>query len=386
MVDRISFSECIHKNSNLIGKKENKSKFLLAYNSKKGWSVKELNFIQLFLRNTFGLYKSTHSSTIFKAWKFEVGQTQKEIDNCIAHICQKQLLKNSLLTKVDSQPQIVTIGNSKISEAEVIGFAEDHRNQEFRKRIIDIINSQAREGDVVLFEGGLLPKLEDPKAKWSGLKKGLELKNWEGSLDDLYSKIASFNVNDKRFLSLIDSYKEALPRDSNYSEGDLKQCKEKLELLCQEFLGLGKALNIPPKSLERPLKLLKSTLEILSTKKIDGKQCSNPEMVAQYIGLHAFSILESYLNMPEAYCTESEKKILYESIIPRNQGMIAGINQSLQQKKRVFVIAGAAHLLPTSVCPTSYIDEITQALKEHRYAIITTPDLYQDAQANGLLL
>jgi hypothetical protein len=46
-----------------------------------------------------------------------------------------------------------------------------------------------------------------------------------------------------------------------------------------------------------------------------------------------------------------------------------------KEEKRVFVVAGAFHLLP--IMDPGYTKEINEALQKQRYAIITTPDLYQ---------
>lgn len=98
MVDRISFSDCMQKNGSLIGQKDHGQKIFLTYSSKKGWDIKKLNTFQLALRKVFGLYKSTHSKTIYKAWKQEAQNTQS-LDKSIAHICQKQLLKDNFIDK-----------------------------------------------------------------------------------------------------------------------------------------------------------------------------------------------------------------------------------------------------------------------------------------------
>lgn len=373
MVNKVSYYVCKQQHEDLIGEKSHGRKILLAYNSQNGWGIKKLNIFQLFLRDVFGLYKSTHSKTIYRAWKREIGQTQA-IDNTIARICQKHLLKNRLVEQylgpvnVNIQKHSVTVGNSDVSGADVICFAENHTDQEFYEKIIKMINRHAHKGDIVLYEGDEVPDLAPTL-----LKKGIGVKNWESNAKAFLYSLPSFIENEKKFKAILKIYEELFPKDS-YTQLDGKAFKNKLDVFRQEIVKLGKSLNVPSEMIQKSMKVL----EVLSNLISQGKNNNDISKLLSIIAIRALAPLENYLLMPESYCTDEERKIIYESIYSRNREMIAIIEQCRKERKRVFVIGGAAHFLRMPETQSrDYTKEIGEALQKHRYAIITPPYMFK---------
>lgn len=151
----MKLTECLVKHNSLIGPVCNglgksrgsffgRTKVMLSFSDKKGWNILKLNLCQLFLRKVFGAYSSTHLNRVTKKIN-EIDLAPNEA------ACQARI--QTLWTK----KKVIGKGNTNLSDAKVICFAETHDDLSFRATIAQTVNAMYRPGDIVLVEGQVAP-------------------------------------------------------------------------------------------------------------------------------------------------------------------------------------------------------------------------------------
>lgn len=156
------------------------SKHLLSVDKNGEWKIRTLNTIQLLLRKIFGCYKDTHLNTIATAWnayQCKHGNVCPELNDKIAQIWAKHH-STPILSPL---AKVVYFGNSKLSDADVIGICQLHSDPKAAKFTAKIITENYREGDVILVEGIDADKMvtADTIPQTLYFPKNAEIQGWE---------------------------------------------------------------------------------------------------------------------------------------------------------------------------------------------------------------
>jgi len=159
-------------------------KYMLSYDKKTGFTIQKLNNSQLLLRTLSGEYKSTHLSGIFI--KLSKLKTTEDVKACHTRI------HNFWVNKY-----VIGLGNSELSKAKLICFAETHEDLALRAYMRYLINHSYEEGDIILVEGVKASRVGPTNDPWTQkIKPGCIVRGWEGEeLDNLLNSPAQQKSN-----------------------------------------------------------------------------------------------------------------------------------------------------------------------------------------------
>jgi hypothetical protein len=342
----MKLNECLNKYKEILGHEYSNlgkktgfgcggRKVMLAYSKKHGWSVKKLNILQLFFRNFLGAYKSTRLNHVVKKLN-KLDAPSKEIE----------ALRDKLLPRW-SKKNVIRLGNAPLEEANVIGFPEDHLDVSYRAATVKTINEMYQDGDVVLVEGVARDQDGSNHQQVSGLKPGCLVRGWEpDNFEELYGNPGKRNK--EIFNSVFSLYKaidKIMPKEkgklTEQELADVKVFVDKLKVKIPEankyykskMLGVLNAATFLENWFDR---LKKGTL---SVEKNDGN-------VFRYLLKELIQALCK--NSEKAFhknITREEVRFIMKGVQARNASLIHEIKKYRSQGRRVFVIAGAFHLL-----------------------------------------
>lgn len=369
--------DCLAKNRVILGPKCNNlgkksrsfllggHKVFLSYTNKNGWEVLKLNIFQIFLRSVFGVYKSTHLDAIAK--KFNKLKLTSDLQDCHARIQACWTRKN-----------LIGLGNAPSSEAKVICFPEQHGDSTYRASIAQLINSLYKEGDVVLVEGleagEVIPAnshQQTRNVKPNCIVNGWEPENYK-TLNDAFFKEA--NAKYKELEACCHYFRDNLRMKGNMTAEEIITIKLKLDDLVEKIKNLNEYYKSQSNLILGAKKIFEDVFEKLKNGTLS--ECGSHGAVLYYIITCILRELEK--NQEEAlYKNETPEalKEVFKSVPLRNASLVKEIIKHRQEGRKVFVVAGASHLLEY---PSPYVGckEVHEALKKDKFILIPSKSLF----------
>lgn len=299
----MKLNESLSKNRNLLcpncknlGRSKGsflwRRKILLSHTTKSGWKIRQLNLVQLFLRNQFGAYQSTHLNHV--ATKIGAIKITSRNEACISRIQSLWAKKN-----------IIGLGNANLSNATVICFPEDHTDIAYQANTCRFINAHYQSGDIILIEGKKAgDSLDFCPDKLRNLKKGSVIQGWEP--EDL--KIDAFEKHNLIEDEILKPMKDIVGLICNPIE-----LEQKLPVLMLKIDEWKESYQSESKLVLNAEKILSSTFEHFK----DGSLCNFYKMnyfeelngtLKEYLELKAESIYMEGLKKfsddlgPHLYC------------------------------------------------------------------------------------
>lgn len=366
----MKLSECLKENSLTLGQncinlgnKTNASllngrKILLSFTGKSDWKILKLNLFELFLRKFLGAYKSTHLDYIAK--KLNKQELTDDIKDC-----------HTRIQTIWSKKNLIGLGNANFSEAKIVCFAEDHLDKSFQTSVAQLINAHYKEGDVVLIEGVEADKIieandypQTRNLKPSCIVKGWEDENFKTITDETFKESRAMH---KALMACYDVFSENLPSEGTLTVEQISLVKIKLH----EFLEKINKLNEYYKSkyISQGKVFLENLFENLKTGSLS---------LTAFKGGLACIMSELEKNQYKAFyknATHNQVKEAKKTANVRNESLIREISKYQNNKQRIFVIAGKAHLLPMGYRHVS-VKEVQATLQKDKFIIITRNSLF----------
>lgn len=379
------------------------SKIFLCYDSKnKEWSEVSLNIIQQFLRKVFGCYKNTHSQFIYQQWGKEYKNRPPfpDIEEKIFKICQKN---------------IICLTNCNPEEAEIVCFANNHIDNAFRRGAIDALlkryRTQAVKDNIILIEGLKVSRKISADAFQKHFKftvgSGIKIQGWEPeNLDDLTGKDL-FSVTDKeedKGDDLIDAIEKKF---STFNKNDHREFDQLLSFVKGEFTTqfteLAKFFLLSQSEINKELELIISSLN--KAYSIKEKLESINEIITQTLTKAIDRVLSNYHKAKYHYVKPEIREVIHQGIAERTASLANEIakqtlssmkhtsNHALKSpKRRIFVIAGTAHILH---CDVNYrvrnkkdwgVEKLHEILGARKFAIYVSKDRFHKYKKHNLHL
>jgi len=332
----------------------NRKKILLSYSVKKGLKICKLNLFQLFLRKYFGLFKSTHLNKVFE----KSGEIAPEyaIENWYDHINFAWGKKN-----------VKYVGNSKILDANVICFAEEHADRAFQIFTAYLINKMYSEKDIVLAECVEAGKTIDREELFgpNRLRSNICIQGWEpenfeeiqgSAMKTLRKKIREAEQAASCFKQFADL--------KIFRNESLSELKKKLEDFSKKIISLNQYFN----SCDHRILEIKKFTEALF------KEAEKNQLTGKAILCTVFNLVMILTkNCEESFQknVSSEEFSEIKKFVPeRNKSLSDRIQILTKSPRKVFVIAGAYHLLksPSTVVSCKVV---RKTLKKNNFVILT---------------
>ncbi len=363
-------SDCLSKNHFLFGSNCEKlgtlrgsclgGKTLLSYTDKDGWEVLKLNVFQLFFRKVLGAYKSTHLDHIAK--RINKLQITDNIKDCHARVEALWIKKN-----------LIGLGNSDLPEAGIVCFAERHGDKCFRAGIAQLINASYRAGDIILVEG-MEADQEIVSKDYQQTKtlnsecivRGWEPKNFKEINGSSFKK-ASTKYEELQKLS--NYFRDNLKMEGNLTDEEIDILKIKLDELTGKIKYLNEYYKSKSKIILQSDEILKEVLEKLKK----GNLSSVGKHGAMLYAIIIKILVELEKNQEKALyknMTSNEVTEIMAGVSVRNTSLINQINKYRREGRKVFVIAGASHLLEFP-SPYKSCKEVKKCLGNDRFVVIT---------------
>ncbi len=369
----MKLSKCLESNKLILGQKcENLGKatgscffprkVFLSYSEKEGWQVVILNIIQLFLRKVFGAYQSTHLNPI--AERVSKIESSDGVRDC-----------KSRIQTVWAQKNLVRLGNAPLSSAQIIGFPEEHFDRLYQTSVAPLINALYKEGDVILVEGREAGKAGERSAHKAteDLKEDCVIMGWEPqNFKELHGAFRKSEAKYQELLACGDYLKTHFSVEGSLTTSQITD----LRLKVNELVGKIEKLNEYYQSTDPCVLEAKSFLCDLFEKLTNGTLfADNPMGVFSTWTFKILSRLEKEAPLAmHTNMTPEERKEVFKTVPIRNASLVAEIDKYLNMGKRVFVIAGAAHLLRY---PSIYgVEEVRDILQKNQFALVAKKDLF----------
>lgn len=379
---KIKLAEAIDQNKGILGAQCNSlgkaqgrlfgsRKVYASYDAKCGWGFVQLNLFQRLARKLFGCYSSTRLKTITKKVS-ELQIKDKPInENFLCKI-------NSVWQKTyQSQPfpsPLLFFGNAKkkVEKAQVFCFAESHGNLLMRKAQGKFINKHYNpETDIILVEGFVSGKVVSAKESQMTqyVDKSYKVQGWEPKeWEELRSKLSFHKkfdgmkkIEEEILLSLI----ATLPNEAHPSRAAFKDYETKLKELQPQIKEFVSYYVKDTKSQDQAIDQLNKLHEVVLSL---GESAATLKV--------AFAQIMKTIRVDNEkaiyrYVTPEDMKLLKTTFNNRNISLCTDLKKYADQGKRIFLIAGAAHLLQEKNMPN--IDIVNKALGRYQHVIITTP-------------
>ncbi len=355
-------------------------KVYLSYSKDKGWEVVKLNIIERIFRS-FGAYESTRLNRV----------ARKIVKDAPDEVTKFVLSK--ILSKWRHK-YISIIGNCNIGEAKVIGFPEKHTDQVYRAAASQIFSEQHQKGDVILvesLEAGKKSKTESfsmtkfltPELKIRGWepknfaeKRGPSYANSIKKEKDLSDQIENFLMlivknfipEEEASLEIIKNPKHLLARLMNktYSEEAILEIEKKLPEFILKIEEMNRYYKLKGNFVKDASKTLQTTFNTFKTSSSSEKTVSLFSFIIEF--LRILSIFEKARDL--AYfkdMQEEDRKLTSEGFSDRDVSLAGEINKYREKGKRVFVFAGAAHLIFKGLP----IQKLQECLAKEKHALVT---------------
>lgn len=377
-------SECLLKNkydlgvgSANLGKSQGcflcRYKIFLAYSDETGWKIVRLNLIQLFFRRCFGAYKSTH-------FEYIVSRLNDIRVDAATQSCQ------SRIRQIWNKKHLVWLGNVPPSEAQVICFAEAHGDKSFRTGISELINAGYKEGDIVLLEGlkagaidsGPYRHQQAEYLKRECVTQGWEPENFEELVEVAHKTAFAWKAKMK---TCMEDLVRDLRTKGEFTAEELEALKVKLKKFGEEV----KILNTYYQSKSELVLNIDDNIDDLFKKVAAGtlSTVGDHGQLLKVILLCALAKLEENqedANYTNAKLTPEEISTLMSGVGPRNASLVSEIDKNRRLGKKVYVIAGASHLLNY---PSPYVEctIVKEMLHKEKFVIITKMSMYSESIA-----
>ncbi|MES2345347.1 MAG: hypothetical protein V4494_05375 [Chlamydiota bacterium] len=350
--------EQLGKNSNGFGFFNQKK--LLSYAGKDRWNVVSLNVFQLFFRKILGFYKSTHLDYVTK--RISELQPSNNTKNCCARIKSLWMKKN-----------LIGLGNSELSKADVLGFAETHLDKRYSACVAQLVNDNYQRGDVILVEGlkaGEKMKAQDhPQTKH--LKLGCVVRGWEPkNFEEMHrSVLEKPNSKAREMQKCFEFAWSHFGLHGSLTDRKIAKLGDKLNELIKKVNDLNKYYKSDSKLVVQADKILKEAFE-----KLKKRDLSSDSFYA--VILKVFSELQKkqakvfYKNI-----TWNDRFKIADGIPVRNASLANEINMQQTRGRKVFVFAGKDHLLKRWYSDKS-IEKVKEILSKCRFVIITRKTLF----------
>ena len=258
------------------------------------------------------------------------------------------------LNQVIFKTFFVPLGNAPLSRANVICFPEGHTDKVYHKYTVWMINQHYKEGDIILVEGFPAGKTSENSRIEPLLNQKCQIQGWEPADFEKHG-FAVFDKHKKmldRVNGLTQKMYDALPNKVRFAAEDIKYLKELLEkTFYPEYAQLATyyTTNDHPVTDLKQLKIL--VLEFfqkLENQAFDNDVGAFNDWIKQR-GLH---LLENELDVAyeKVEVSPEQRKKISVSGTYRNIALCEEINKYRKLGKKVFVIAGLAHLLLEGHC------------------------------------
>jgi hypothetical protein len=361
-----NLSDCLTRNASQLGSNYDllgstigtgfgKHKLLLSFNAKQGWKTVHLNTLQLLLRKIFGLYKSTHLETVFRAWKDLTKSTHYK--NLSLHLRLKTLLHHP-------KRNFVVFGNASVETAEIFCFPEVHDDKKYRNATANFINEHYREGDVVLIEGQRAG-VPGRNQQVERVKRHVQVFGWEPENFKSVAQTDTMRHHKEMVTKLKVPYEEII-KDINFENPDLSILESRLAPFIAKTQEL--ATYFDPKGKRKHPNTQECVEKFFLM--IKNKEISFEVFRALLI----LVLKELEDRQEEELYTHMKKKdveFLLHGIQERNHCLCQEIQKYRAAGKRVFVIAGASHFLRRFFShKKSDTEEIKSLLRQHHYVVL----------------
>ena len=330
---------------------------MISFTDEKRWEILKLNVLQLFFRKHFGFFKSTHLNYLSdKSVSVKPSEETKKIHEYV----QKNWFNSN----------IVCLGNSSIDDADVICFAERHGDYSFRTSVGKMINKHYRVGDVVLVEGLEAGKQVKPGEHQmvKTVDPHCHVQGWEPE-NFARENGSAFSESKLKYQQLMDSvsYFKELDNKDAFSGKNLETIKEKVKVFKNKVKELNKYYQSKSKWILNCDQILDHALD-----GINAGKYQDPLPVLVYM-IHSIAGELEKEQEKALYSNMTPEKIaeIKKNVGPRNISLVNEIDKFSEQGKKVFVIAGASHLLQFPTPAYVDCDIVREALQKRKFAIIT---------------
>ncbi len=362
----VSFSDCIRNNSETLGQHcENLGrslgtgflgarKVLFSYDATSGWSVVQLNALQLFLRNVLGFYKPTHTDTILKEWKV------LKNDKCEA-------LNIPKIQDFWEKRYFIKFGNTQSNgEFQVRCYGEEHGKKFYRKQVCEDISKNYRPGDIILVEGVVAGTkiTKNDMQTTSGLEGDkYDIEGWEPeNFEQLQPEfIVEFKQKEKSLIELTEATSQAIDDYSN---------SKNLDEFIKNTSGFVSKYNelvayFSPENKPLPQDFINRLSESAS-------KAENPMLFMKVILLKLTAQLTKNVEK-RLYkrSTTEDINTIRNGIALRNKSLHDQIEKYAMDGRRVFVLGGQSHFLfdDDGIGPKEFLKPVHDALSKHKFEI-----------------
>lgn len=290
-----------------------------------GWDVVKLNIIQRFLRAIRLDYKGTHIDLVGRKIARQPLFADKD---CLEAIVSHWSKKNLFIQ-----------GNCSIDNAKIIGLPETHLKPIYNAAAAQIIKKIYRPGDVILVEAikaGVKTKAAD-SAMTSFLSSDFIIRGWEPKNLEISNNIPNLrNEKYNELLSILTKAKTFVGRKLTDEEID------SFETVNNELILKIIDLNLYYKSKNKLVLNAANNINAAFTESKETKRAIIWFMkIMQILALFEKRHTKKYYRE----MSPEENKAISDNMKARNDSLIAEITKYRNKGKRVFVCAGAAHLL-----------------------------------------
>lgn len=373
----LNINEFVLQNKNILGENcENLgkyiptgifwNKFYLSYDKQNRWNVKSLNLVQIVLRKYFNCYKDTHLEPIIR----KLTHQQIKYDIFCPSINERFRAIWACAHPQKNYPPIAYFfGNSSIAEAQVICLCDYHQDPAHQRIMGSLIDRLYNENDIVLVEGNEINDEVNSRKHFQTrfINSSVNVEGWEpygyhenqknifpagiilsSKLDKVKVKILEWTISNN--LDIIESACNdllALLEELETKKEILKNQKNSLVLQINNFLH-----DLSKKTIDKEKKnsnLQTNTFFNETLTSLVFGQFSNfthnailKNNALNFIDKIALLITQIVADTP---LDRKQWHLLLEEVTQRNISLISQINKWTSLGKRVFVCAGAAHLL-----------------------------------------
>lgn len=344
-------------------------KVMLAYKGKeKGWEIVKLNLIQQLFRK-IGFYKSTHLNRVFNYWnkhKIGIQNFDKPLEKRLTTLWQKTYPKKPIpaFAQYFSNNKEVSLDN-----VDLFLFGEQHTKASHRKFIGEVINHYYRPGDLILVESDSGEQIEQKDCdQLKFVNPGCEVKGWDLKKDQYQQTKPIVTLHKIENLC------------SAFSSNFIPESKEKIFKELDSFISEVDPLLsfFVPNSNDRS-KTLKQAQETITALIRNGTIKSSAEL--EFAALELMlpkKIYEKAEKLKHKYSTAEDLKKMKEQVAERNTLLAKTIEENCRPGRRIFVVAGAAHLAQLKMPKNlqTNIDLVKTAIKKHNF-VLATPSVVE---------
>lgn len=271
----------------------------------------------------------------------------------------------------------VTLGNTDPSKAEVICFGEKHGDKTARKAMWKFINANYRPGDLVLIEGQDHGKILDHDCQLTRkLREDICVQGWEPTNHEAFQNTIAVEHRRMvdRLYAMQNRITELLPTTPNYTDSDLQPLEDELKGFEAEYTLIANGFHAKDLNPVRINQVVQESFQKLKNKTLSDSD--SHVNVFHLVVLHVLNFLEKRAESARFKDISKEDLIrIKEGGHARNVSLSEQIQKHAAPGKRVFVVAGVAHLLNHplwAVKPTVVQEELAR----HPFVIFTARHPY----------